>query len=284
MVIMAAMLLGGITWLAIRFAKPKPWFIVGWLWYLGTLVPVIGLVQVGAQAMADRYTYVPLIGLFILLSWGIPHLLSPFRYKKLGQIALAAFVCITLMIISWGQVKTWQSGQTLFERALAVTENNYVAHNNLGHHQLEKGRLADAIHHFKKALEINPKFELAHLNLGVALSRLGQTDQAIGWYTRALQLNPDYAMAYNNLGNALYRQGAYRQAIANYLQAIQKDPDCEDAYNGIGAALIGLGEIGKAIAFFKKALEINPNYTDAQNNLYNTLAAIKQNHETGDAK
>jgi tetratricopeptide (TPR) repeat protein len=284
MVIMAGMLLGGITWLAIRFAKSKPWFIVGWLWYLGTLVPVIGLVQVGAQAMADRYTYVPLIGLFIVFSWGIPHLLSPFRYKKLGQVALSAFVCITLMIISWGQVKTWQSGQTLFERALAVTENNYVAHNNLGHYQLHEGRLTDAIHHFKKAVEINPKFELAHLNLGVALSRQGQTDQAIGWYTRALQLNPDYAMAYNNLGNALYRQGAYRQAIANYLRAIQKDPDYEDAYNGIGAALIGLGEIGKAIAFFKKALEINPNYTDAQNNLTNTLAAIKQNHATGDAK
>ncbi len=283
-VIMAGMLLGGITWVAIRFAKSKPWFIVGWLWYLGTLVPVIGLVQVGAQAMADRYTYVPLIGLFIVLSWGIPHILSPFRYRKLGQTALAAFACITLMIISWGQVKTWQSGQTLFERALAVTENNYVAHNNLGHYQLQEGRLNDAIHHFNKAVEINPRFEVAYLNLGVALSRQGQTDQAIGWYTRALQLNPDYAMAYNNLGNALYRQRAYRKAIANYLQAIQKDPDYEDAYNGIGAALIGLGEIGKAIAFFKKALEINPNYTDAQNNLKNTLAALKQKHATGHAR
>jgi len=283
-VIMAGMLVGGITWVAIRFAKSKPWFIVGWLWYLGTLVPVIGLVQVGAQAMADRYTYLPLIGLFIVLSWGIPHLLSPFRYKKLAQIALAAFVGVILMIISWGQVATWQSGQTLFERALAVTENNYVAQNNLGHYQLQEGRLTDAIHHFKKAVEINPKFEVAHLNMGVALSRQGQTDQAIRWYTRALRLNPDYAMAYNNLGNALYRQGAYRQAIANYLQAIQKDPDYADAYNGIGAALIGLGEIGKAVAFFKKALEINPSYTDAQNNLNNTLAAIKQHHETGEPR
>ncbi len=274
-IIVAGILLAGITCLAIRLVKSKPWLIVGWLWFLGTLVPVIGLVQIGAQAMADRYTYVPLIGLFIILAWGVPDLLKRFRYQKFGLAVITALVTVTLTIVSWGQVKTWQSSVTLFERALAVTKNNYVAHNNLGHYRLNEGRLTDAINHFTKAAEINPKFELAHLNLGVALSRQGKIDEAIRSYTRALQVKPDYVVAYNNLGNALYRQGKYQKAISNYLQATQIDPNYEEAYNGIGAVLIRLGEIEKAVVFFKKALKINPGFESAQNNLNNTLAALE---------
>ena len=283
-IIVAAILLTGISCLAIKFVKSKPWLMVGWLWFLGTLVPVIGLVQVGTQAMADRYTYVPLIGLFIMIAWGGPDLLKRFRYQKVGLAVIAGLITITLTIVSWGQVKTWQSSVTLFERALAVTKNNYVAHNNLGHYWLKEGRLTEAIEHFTKAVKINPKFELAYLNLGVALSRQGEIDAAIRSYTRALQVKPDFVVAYNNLGNALYRQGKYQQAIANYRQAIHIDPNYEEAYNGTGAALIRLGEIEKAVVFFKKALQINPAYTDAQNNLRNTLAATKKKHDNGDIK
>ena len=283
-VFVAGILLAGITCLAIRFVKSKPWLIVGWLWFLGTLVPVIGLVQVGTQAMADRYTYVPLIGLFIILAWGVPDLLKRFRYQKFGLAVITALVTITLTIVSWEQVKIWQSSVTLFERALAVTKNNFVAHNNLGHYRLNEGRLTDAIDHFTKAVEINPKFELAYLNLGVALSRQGKIDEAIRSYTRALQVKPDYVVAYNNLGNALYRQGKYQKAISNYLQAMQIDPNYEEAYNGIGAVLIRLGEIEKAVVFFKKALQINPDNTNAQNNLNSTLAATKKKHANGDIK
>jgi protein O-mannosyl-transferase len=283
-VIVAGILLAGITCLAIRFVKSNPWLIVGWLWFMGTLVPVIGLVQVGTQAMADRYTYVPLIGLFIIIAWGVPDLLKRFRYQKVALAVLTGLVTITLTIVSWGQVKTWQSSVTLFERALAVTKNNYVAHNNLGHYRLQEGRLTEAINHFTQAVEINPKFELAHLNLGVALSRQGKLDEAIRSYTRALQVKPNFVVAYNNLGNALYRQGKYQKAISNYLQAIQIDPNYEEAYNGIGAVLIRLGEIEKAVVFFKKALHINPDFTNAANNLKNTLAATKNKQATGNVK
>jgi len=283
-ILIAAILLVGISCLAIRFVKSKPWLIVGWLWFLGTLVPVIGVVQVGSQAMADRYTYVPLIGLFIILAWGVPDLLKRFAYQKLWLAVIAGLVTVTLTIVSWGQVKTWQSSVTLFERALAVTKNNYVAHNNLGQYRLEEGRLSDAINHFTKAVEINPKFELAYLNLGVALSRQGKIDEAIRSYIRALKVKPDFVVAYNNLGNALYRQGKYQQAISNYLRAIQIDPHYAEAYNGMGAALIRLGEIEKAVEFFKKALQINPDNTNTQNNLKNTLAATKKKHKNGDIK
>jgi len=283
-IIGAAILLTGISCLAIKFVKLKPWLMVGWLWFLGTLVPVIGLVQVGTQAMADRYTYVPLIGLFIMIAWWVPDLLQRFPYQKVGLAVIAGLVTITLTIVSWGQVKPWQSSVTLFERALAVTKNNYVAHNNLGHYRLQEGRLSDAINHFTKAVEINPKFELAYLNLGVALSGQGKIDEAIRSYTRALQVKPDFVVAYNNLGNALYRQGKYQKAITNYLQAMQIDPEYEEAYNGMGAALIRLGEIEKAVVFFKKALQINPDYTNAQNNLNNTLAATKKKHDNGNIK
>ena len=283
-VIVAGMLLAGITCMAIKYVKSKPWLMVGWLWFLGTLVPVIGLVQVGTQAMADRYTYVPLIGLFIIIAWGVPDLLKRFTYQKVGLAVIAGLVTITLSIVSWGQVKTWQSSVTLFERALAVTKNNYVAHNNLGHYRLQEGRLTEAINHFSTAVEINPKFELAYLNLGVTLSRQGKIDEAIRSYTCALKVKPDFVVAYNNLGNALYRQGKYQKAITNYLQAMQIDPNYAEAYNGMGAALIRLGEIEKAVVFFKKALQINPNYTNAQNNLKNTLAATKKKHANGDTK
>jgi tetratricopeptide (TPR) repeat protein len=277
----AGILLAGITGLALKFAKSKPWFIVGWLWFLGTLVPVIGLVQVGTQAIADRYTYMPLIGLFIMLAWAGPDLLKRFRYQKVGLAVITTLVTIVLTIVSWGQVKTWQSSVTLFERALAVTKGNYVAHHNIGQYHLKAGRLSEAIDHFTNAVEINPKFELAHLSLGVALSRQGKIDDAIRFYTRALALKPDYVLAYNNLGNARYRQGKYREAISHYLQAIQIDPDYAEAYNGIGAALIRLGETDKALVFFKKALKINPDHTAAQNNLKNTLAATQKKPDTG---
>ena len=280
-IMIAGILLAGITGLTLKFAKSKPWFIIGWLWFLGTLVPVIGLVQVGTQAIADRYTYMPLIGLFIMLAWAGPDLLKRFRYQKVGLAVITALVTIVLTIVSWGQVKTWQSSVTLFERALAVTKRNYVAHHNIGQYHLEAGRLSEAIDHFTNAVEINPNFELAHLSLGVALSRQGKIDDAIRFYTRALALKPDYVLAYNNLGNARYRQGKYREAISHYLQAIQIDPDYAEAYNGIGAALIRLGETDKALVFFKKALKINPDHTAAQNNLKNTLAATQKKPDTG---
>jgi len=281
-VLLSGLLIGAITCLTVVVLKSKPWFPVGWLWFLGTLVPVIGWVQVGTQAMADRYTYLPLTGLFMMIAWGLSDLLARYRLKNLVFVIFTVALAITLTVASSGQVKFWENSQTLFERALAVTQNNYVAHNNLGQYLLKQGRLTEAIGHFKKAIEINPKFELANLNLGVALSQQGKIDEAIRYYTKALQLKPDFVDAYNNLGNAFYRQAKYETAIANYMHAIRLNSKYEEAYNGIGAALIRLGNIDKAVLFFREALKINPDYADARKNLETTMTALKNIHKEAD--
>jgi cytochrome c-type biogenesis protein CcmH/NrfG len=278
-IVTAFVLLAGITFLALRCMTSKPWVLVGWFWYLGTLVPVIGLVQVGAQAMADRYTYVPLIGLFIILTWGISELWHRHRFKNFGAFTIAAAALILLMGLSWKQVGYWKNSVTLFEHTLAVTKNNYVAHNNLGHRLLELGQPAAAIPHFEKALQINPAFEVAHLNLGLALSNQGKFEEATSHYSKALKIKPDYAVAHNNIGNVFYRLGKADEAINHYLQALRIDSEYAEAYNNLGAALIQLGEIEKAVMSFRKALEVDPGYIDAQNNLENTLAALRTKHQ-----
>jgi len=275
---MAFILLVGITFLAFKYITSHPWFLVGWLWYLGTLVPVIGLVQVGAQAMADRYTYVPLIGLFIVLTWGISDLLRRYRLKNFGVFTLAAAALILLMALSWKQVGYWKNSITLFEHTLAVTKNNYVAHNNLGHRLLKLGKPSVAIPHFEKALQINPAFEVAHLNLGLALSNQGKFEEAISHYSEALKIKHDYAVAHNNIGNVFYRLGKADKAINHYLQALRIDSEYAEAYNNLGAGLIQIGEIEKAVMSFREALKVDPGYIDAQKNLENTLAALKTKH------
>lgn len=268
-----------LTLLSIRFVKSHPWFIVGWLWFLGTLIPVIGLVQVGVQAMADRYTYVPLIGLFIIISWGLFSLMDRRPLKIAGKALITVVILGALTAVSWKQVGYWQNSITLFERDLAVTKNNYVAHNNLGHRLMELGEPKEAIMHYKKALASNPMFETAHLNLGVVYSSQNKLTEAIYHYAKALEIKPDYAAAYNNMGNALYRLGKSDQAVPNYLKALRINSEYAEAYNNLGAALIRLGDVKGAVGCFKEAVRINPDFRGAQTNLKNTLEAInKQNH------
>jgi len=270
-------LLAGISFLVLRYWQSRPWLVVGWLWYLGTLVPVIGLVRVGVQAMADRYTYVPFVGLFIMVAWELADLTGRFRSKKPTAVVITTAIVIALGAVAYKEVGYWRSTVTLFERALEVTRDNYVAHNNLGHHWLEQGKTDRAAAHFNKALQINPEFELAHSNLGLILSRQGKLDAAIKHYYQALQINPNYATGHNNMGNALYRRGQPDRAVAHYLQAIRIDPEYAQAYNNLGAALIRAGQIEKAVMFFKEALRIDPDYVDARKNLENTLAALTKN-------
>ena len=278
-IVLAFGLLAGITFLAFKCITSHPWFLVGWLWYLGTLVPVIGFVQVGAQAMADRYTYIPLIGLFLVVTWGLSDLWNRYRLKNVGMVTLTAGVLIFLAALSWKHVGYWKNSITLFEHTLAVTKNNYVAHNNLGHRLLELGKPTAAIPHFEKALQINPAFEVAHLNLGLALSRQGNLEAAINHYSEALKIKHDYAVAHNNIGNAMYRLGKADKAINHYLQALRIDSEYAEAYNNLGAALIQLGETEKAVVSFRKALKVNPGYIDAQKNLENTLTALRPNYQ-----
>ncbi|MCL6519685.1 MAG: tetratricopeptide repeat protein [Armatimonadetes bacterium] len=276
--------LASISYFVWRLASRRPYLVVGWLWYLGTLVPVIGLVQVGMQAMADRYTYIPLIGLFIAIAWGIPELTrrkSNSDGKEDGRQKVEATVfpfaaCIAivaLMIGTWFQVGYWKNSITLFERALAVTENNDTAHNNLGIALAWQGRLEEAIPHYKRALEISPMYGDAHGNLANAYAQLGMYDDAIREYKEVLKLNPNDPRAYYNMGNVLAAQGKAKEALQNYSRALGIKQDDAGAHLSIGKMLADQGKYDEALAEYKKAIELKPSFAEAH---YNMGLALKR--------
>jgi len=256
----------------IRVGRRCPYLPVGWLWYVGTLVPVIGLVQVGSQAMADRYTYVPLIGLFIMVAWGIPDLVRSWRHGKPALALAAASLLVALMVCTSLQVRHWKNSLTLFEHALQVTDNNSQMHNNLGNVLLEKGKLQQAIAHYTSALEINPNYGEAYINLGVALANQGKLEEAIKHYSAALKLKPNSPELHNNLGVALFGRGHIPAAIDHYLAAVQLKPDYAEAHNNLGNALAQQEKLVEAEVHYSKALKIRADYPEAHNNLGVALA------------
>ena len=266
----------GVTFFAVKYVRSRPWFLVGWLWYLGTLIPVIGLVQVGGQAMADRYAYLPLIGLYIIVAWGLNDLLSRFRYQRAISIVILLLVSLTLMKVSSQEVAYWQNSGTLFGRALEVTRRNYVAHNNLGTYLASQGQIEEAIAHFEKARIISPNYDLPPFNIGLAYASRRQYQKAISYYREALAKNPEFALAYHKIGYALYRVARFDQAVENLEQAVRLNPANAEAYNHLGAALVRLGEIDRAIASFRQALRIRPDYPEARFNLNNAVKAANR--------
>jgi len=269
----AFILLISISLLGIKALQRRPWFTVGWLWYVGTLVPVIGLVQIGTQAMADRYTYIPLTGLFIIIAWGVPELMSNWYYKTKGLAIISAAVFLILMRTSSIQVSYWENSISLYEHAINVTSDNYIIHNNLGFALTARGKWGDAIKNYQEALKINPDFETANLNLGIALLAQGKLDKCIEYYQEVLRAKPRYAKVHNNLGNMLLRKGEIENAIDHFREALCIKQDYAEAYNGLGASMMLKGEINEALALFQEALQIKPDYIEAQNNLTKTLAA-----------
>jgi tetratricopeptide (TPR) repeat protein len=220
----AALLLACITAGALLTAKRAPFFIVGWLWYLGTLAPVIGIVQVGEQAMADRYTYLPLVGVFIAVAWGLCALASAARPARYAVAAAVAAWLVTLLAVTRVQVRTWAGSVALFEHALAVTSDNWMAHNNLGSILSDASRTDEAIAHFGEVLRIRPDFPEGRYNLGLVLERTGRHLEAIGHYQEALRLRPGYTDARFNLGNALLHAGRLAEAIEQYQEVLRLDP------------------------------------------------------------
>ena len=263
----ASLLLVAVSILAIRTIRPWPWFIVGWLWYLGTLVPVIGLMQVGAQAMADRYTYVPLIGLFIITAWGFPELTAGWRHKKKLLAWAGAFLLITLMASSWFQVRHWKNSVALFEHALHVTKNNYFAHDGMGLFLASRGKNDEAIDQYSAALRIRPDFAEAHNHLGNIYKIQGIPDAAIDHYKEALRIKPEYAEAYYNLGHTLAGQGKLTDAVKQYSAALKLKPEYPEVHYQLASALMTQGKIDEAIAHYVKALNKRP--TDAK--IFNQL-------------
>ena len=204
---------------AVFAARRKcPYLLFGWLWYLGTLVPVIGLVQVGSQAMADRYTYLTQIGLYVAFAWGAAHVAGSWPSRRRALAAVAALVVAGLMACAWQQTRYWRDSETLWTHTLACTPQNPIAHNNLGLALAGRGQVDEAIAHYRKALEIKPDYAEAHNNLGNALAGRGQIDEAIAHYRKALEIKPDYAKAHYNLGMALAGRGQVDEAIDHYRQ------------------------------------------------------------------
>ncbi len=220
----AGTLLLFITLLAFRTARRFPWFATGWLWYLGMLVPVIGLMQAGDQSHADRYTYLPQIGLSLVMAWAIGNGTASWRWRHQALGVAACSVIVALMACSWRQTSYWRSSETLWTHTLARTSGNYVAHNDLGVMLGSQGQLDEAIEHFQKALEIRPDYPEGHNNLGIALRRKGRLDEAIEHFKKAVKIAPTYADAYYNLGNALMQSGRLGEAIREYQKALDLAP------------------------------------------------------------
>ena len=266
-VLLAALVLAAVTWMAVRLIRRAPYVPVGWFWYLGTLVPVIGLVQVGTQGMADRYTYVPLIGIFIAVAWGLVDLLGA-RARPILAVAGIATVAAA-GIAARSQVHHWRDSLSAWQHAVDVTQGNYRAHNSLGAVLGNQGRRSDAIRHFEEALRLGPDGSEAHHihhNLGRALAESGRTDEAIAHYREALRIKPEFAEAHNNLGLALVRLGRVDEALPHYREAVRIDPDLAVAQNNLGLALYGLGRVDEAIVRYSDAIRLDPRYADAYNN------------------
>ncbi|MDA2938652.1 tetratricopeptide repeat protein, partial [Acidobacteria bacterium AH-259-A15] len=232
-VVLAAVVLVGISLGVWWRRQSSQYLVVGWLWYLGTLLPVSGLIQVGSHAMADRHAYVPLVGLFIMVAWGAAEIAESAHLRRKWLPGAGVCMVMVLVILTRVQLSHWRSSTTLFEHALRTTTNNHVAHNNLGTALGEKGKLKEAIRHFSSAVNINPNYLDAHINLGSALARQGRLDEAIGWYRRAIQLAPDHAVIHNNLGLALMEKGEVKDAIHHFSEAIKIKPDYREAQDNL---------------------------------------------------
>jgi protein O-mannosyl-transferase len=257
---------------AIRAGRRYPYLVLGWFWFLITLLPVIGLIQVGGQSMADRYTYLPALGLFIMAAWGVPDLVRRLRHREGILALLAGMVIIASTALTWKQIGYWQDGISLYRHALQVTSNNHLANFNLAVDLTEKGDLDGAIQAYRASLEGNTFISEAHNNLGFVLAKKGDWDAAIKEYQASLWMNPKDTRCLLNLGDAFSQQGDLKSAIKQYRQVLALTPENTDASTNLGNALTRSGDLDAAIEIYRGVLRIIPASTDVHNNLGAALA------------
>ncbi len=285
--LLSGFLLTGLSVLWWVKRQRHPFLLVGWLWFVGTLVPVIGLVQVGLQAMADRYTYIPSVGVLILIVWGAYNLSRRWRHQMIALSVAGSAAIVLCSALTRQQIGYWKDTEALFRRAVNVTKNNYVAHNNLGCALAIKGQTDAAISQYLEAIRLKPDDADSHNNLGAALLDKGRTDVAISQCQEAIRLKPDYAEAHYNLGNALGHRGQTGAAISQYQEAIRLKPDYAEAHCNLGITLLKIVQIDAAIIQFQEAIRLKSDYAEAHYNLGiafgrkgQTDAAISQYQET----
>jgi len=273
-VFLSLVLLASFTLGVFALRRSRPYLVVGWLWYLGMLTPVIGLIQVGEQARADRFTYLPQIGLLLLIAWGMGNLCAYPRHRRAVLAAGALMAVAALMACAHLQASRWKNSESLWSHTLACNSGNNIAHNNLGTALLQMGRVDEAVADYQKALEINPKLPLARYNLGVALLQNGRVHEVVGHFQAALEIEPDLAKAHYNLGIAFVQLGRVSEALVHYNEALEINPNYAEAEYNLGIALLQIGRLNEAVSHYNKALAINPNYVEVHNNLGTALVQL----------
>ncbi len=256
----SALLIITITAIVLWWRKVQPFLLVGWLWFLGMLVPVIGLLQVGSQSRADRYTYLPLVGLFIMAVWLIPHfargVLKPSPVLKMAIVTPIAAILVVLGIVSFYQISYWRNSVALYDHAFAVTKDNSFAHNNYAVALKEEGKVDEAIAHFREALRIRPRYAQAAKNLGGELLTLNRIDEGVKYLQVALDVDPRYAEAHSDMGYAYSRRNELEAAQAEFEKAISLNPNLYTAYANLGALLINQQKFAKAIGPLNMAVQL----------------------------
>ncbi len=264
----------GISVMVICARRSRPYLLVGWLWYLLTLIPVIGIVQVGRQSMADRYSYLPLLGIFIAGAWGAGEILSRFPSSRAVVVALAAVILITCAVLTRNQLGYWQNSETLFRHALVATRDNEVANEDLGNYLADQGRNDESIPYFREASRIEPENGSVHNDLGVSLLTGGDATQATQEFQQALHIHPESTNALVNLGVALDVQHQPKEAIAYLEKAIALAPGYAEAHNNLGHVLAEVGQLQDAVAQFNEAIRLRPGFAQAHYNLGAALAQL----------
>ena len=266
-VAVAFFVLASITIWALLSRKRHPYLIVGWFWYLIALLPVSGLVQIGEHAMADRYTYIPLVGVFIAATWLVSDVFSVRRKAKAVLPVAAGIALIACVVLTTAQIRRWKDDVTLFRYAISVTKNNHLAHSKLGAALAKLGKNDEAVTHYEEAIRLRPDYAAARNNFGLLLTRMGKPSEAVAQYREILKRNPNFAEAHNNLGLILAGRGQVSEARKHYEKAVEIDPEFHEAYNNLGILLAKTGRLGEAIAQFEKAIALRPDFENAHNNI-----------------
>jgi tetratricopeptide (TPR) repeat protein len=265
-----AILVAVSVWALVAWRR-RPYLLIGWLWFLVALLPTIGIIQASSQAMADRFAYVPLIGVFVMLVWLAGDLMAGWRYRVTVEAIVMLAVLLACLVATSRQLTYWSDGEALFRRAVAVTQGNYLAEYSLGCALGQKNKLDDALDHFTAALKIKPDYAEAHDNRGVVLQMQGQSAAAEAEFLTALRLKPDLVRPRNNLGLALQAQGKTGEALAEFRQVLRAHPDNPEAHNNLGKTLAEQGKVPEAMTEFEAAIRLKPDYAGAHFNLGNAF-------------